>query len=1288
MGLLVALTLENFKSFKGSCTVGPFASFSAVIGPNGSGKSNLMDAISFVLGEKTANLRVKRIGDLIYGAPVGKPVSNRCQVKMTYRSDDGKLTVFARSVIGSSAEYRIDNEVVSHVRYVEALENINIFIRARNFLVFQGAVESVALKTPKELTQLFEEISRSGELKDDYERAKAEMMRAEENTQMNYQKKRGIAAERRVAKMEKEEAEKYQKMRESLTEKQKRFHLIQLYRNDRETERQVDELKSKQKEQNVLVSKCSRLEEHLREKRKHYGKALREVNKLEQLINEQESDITRVKPNFIKVKENVRHSERKLKAFEKACENARRNVERHNEQLEQLEAQLQEVVAQREAQEAALLQEPQIRGRELSQQQLDEYNSLKGEVVRQCAAIQQELTVLVREQQMDQELIDNDKRCQHDFTQKVKQKETELDALHRRLEKLNDSIQSTQNEIREQQQRLLTTEQEVSHANSRLEQVILEVDDINRQLNEANVDTSENSRLMKKQELVENLKRVSTGVVYGRLVDLCQPVHKRYLLAVTKVLGNYMNAIITDTEKTARECIRYMKEQRIEPETFLPLDYIDVRSIDERLREIKKPRNVKLVIDVVHYEPAQIKRALQFACGNALVCETVEDARTLAFCEGERHKTVSLDGTLFHKSGVISGGTWDLKARARRWDEKAVAHLRAKKESLAEEYKELHRTRRKESAVTLIQNTITQLEKRIKYMLTDKENTEKRLIRNLEVELVQMRAEVDKYGPRIKEVADRMSERQVKIVENQERMDRVADQVFADFCVSIGVSNVRQYEEQEVRLQQVKRQQLMENDNQIEKLKNELEFQKSEDCSGQLGKIESSVIKEREELQRLRTEEAEFIKKIGNMENRLEELRAERVSKKTGLEEEEVDVSEAKKEVTAVQKELLVAQKQIAAIEASLEQKRLERHSLLQACVMQDVKLPLIKGTWDLFCGTADGLRQSQNDTSSAPSEVSMASSLTGARQMFEQDALIQIDYSTLTLDDGVKFKIPYFTGPNVLEDGEIRFSIEKLKKEISELQDLLDNISVMNVKATERLEGVRERFVETSEEFEAARRKAKAAKLAFEKVKKERCERFNRCFELVSEKIDEIYKVDYPKQDFHLLTSFSLLTMSRNQSAQAYLNPDNPEEPYLEGIMYNCVAPGKRFRPLESLSGGEKTLAALALLFAIRSFNSAPFFVLDEVDAALDNTNIGKVAAFIREQAETNLQIIVISLKEEFYSKADRLIGICSQAGQLALSRVLTLDLSEYEDTTDDDDPFVEVEEETEVFDEPSSAY
>jgi hypothetical protein len=97
----------------------------------------------------------------------------------------------------------------------------------------------------------------------------------------------------------------------------------------------------------------------------------------------------------------------------------------------------------------------------------------------------------------------------------------------------------------------------------------------------------------------------------------------------------------------------------------------------------------------------------------------------------------------------------------------------------------------------------------------------------------------------------------------------------------------------------------------------------------------------------------------------------------------------------------------------------------------------------------------------------------------------------------------------------------------------------------------------------------------------------------------------------------------------------------------------------MDQLSGGEKTVAALALLFAIHSFRQAPFFVLDEVDAALDNVNVQKVCHYIRQRSK-NFQCIVISLKDMFFEHADVLFGVCKDVSSLS-SRVLSLNLREY---------------------------
>ena len=59
-------------------------------------------------------------------------------------------------------------------------------------------------------------------------------------------------------------------------------------------------------------------------------------------------------------------------------------------------------------------------------------------------------------------------------------------------------------------------------------------------------------------------------------MDLCSPIHRKYQLAVTKVFGCFLNAIVVASEQAARRCILYLKEQRLEPETFLPIDFLVV----------------------------------------------------------------------------------------------------------------------------------------------------------------------------------------------------------------------------------------------------------------------------------------------------------------------------------------------------------------------------------------------------------------------------------------------------------------------------------------------------------------------------------------------------------------------------------------------------------------------------------------------------------------------------------------------------------------------------------------
>ncbi|KAL0266059.1 UNVERIFIED_CONTAM: hypothetical protein PYX00_011776 [Menopon gallinae] len=85
-------------------------------------------------------------------------------------------------------------------------------------------------------------------------------------------------------------------------------------------------------------------------------------------------------------------------------------------------------------------------------------------------------------------------------------------------------------------------------------------------------------------------------------------------------------------------------------------------------------------------------------------------------------------------------------------------------------------------------------------------------------------------------------------------------------------------------------------------------------------------------------------------------------------------------------------------------------------------------------------------------------------------------------------------------------------------------------------------------------------------------------------------------------------------------------------------MPPKKRFREIGLLSGGEKTMASLSLIFALHTFRPAPFYVFDELDSALDKANVAKLVSFL---AGLQVQLVVITLKPQVFQHADALIGV-----------------------------------------------
>ncbi len=383
------------------------------------------------------------------------------------------------------------------------MEKIGIYLKAKNFLVYQGQVESIAIKNAKELTQVFEEISRSIELKEEYEKLKDEMEKAEKETQENFVKKKGVAAQKKEAKMEKEEAEKYQKLRKELRENELQLRLFQLYYNEKEAEDIRDELEKRQKDASSLGSKHEKIEHEIRERKKAQGQETREINKVEEQIKDLELKLGKKKPQFIKAKESSMHIVKKLETAKTCYETAQKAHNIHLEEIKRIESELKDLGRESVEFEREIERQTQSQGTSLEerQSQMREYQRLREEAAKRNNKIQEQLSTLQREQKLDQDSLDNENRKRNDISSKIKQKEGEIEEHRTKLNKLIEYIASTEKQIADytgEEQKLSFDVENSKQACKGLEDELVKV---MNEIGDARIDKFESSRNQKKTEV-------------------------------------------------------------------------------------------------------------------------------------------------------------------------------------------------------------------------------------------------------------------------------------------------------------------------------------------------------------------------------------------------------------------------------------------------------------------------------------------------------------------------------------------------------------------------------------------------------------------------------------------------------------------------------------------------------------------------------------------------------------------------------------------------------------------
>ena len=218
---------------------------------------------------------------------------------------------------------------------------------------------------------------------------------------------------------------------------------------------------------------------------------------------------------------------------------------------------------------------------------------------------------------------------------------------------------------------------------------------------------------------------------------------------------------------------------------------------------------------------------------------------------------------------------------------------------------------------------------------------------------------------------------------------------------------------------------------------------------------------------------------------------------------------------------------------------------------------------------------------------------------------------------------------------------IAVLKKEITEIKGRIKSLGSVNVDAIEQYRELMERYTFLKGQHDDLTEAAESLEKIIEELEKSMRKQFQEQFSRIQEEFDKVFKLMFGggKGRLELMEDRDILEA---------------------GVRVIAQPPGKKLQNMNALSGGEKALTAIALLFAIQNLKPSPFCLLDEIEAALDESNVVRFAEYLHKLTE-HTQFIVITHRRGTMQEADRLYGITMQ--EKGVSALVSVDLIDEEE-------------------------
>ena len=1242
---LKSLTLHGFKSFADKTHFEFHKGVTGIVGPNGCGKSNVVDAIRWVLGETSAKaLRGDEMADVIFnGTDKRKPVG-LAEVTLTMADCEKSLNVDFNEVAltrrvfrDGRSEYRLNNTVCRLKDIHDLIAGTGIG-RAAYSIMAQGQIDMLLSSKPEDRRTVFEEAAGITKFKSQ----KREALRKLEYTEANLLRVADIVAEvkRQMGTLQRQaaKARRYQTLLEDtrlldthLAHKQ--YSEFSGEKSEAETQlrlmaNQIEEL---QRKLQTVETEAAQTREAYHSLESQISQARQQAQELRSQMQSAEGRIGFNKERSEELEGRIRQNEEQIAANEELLDQARRDLANADEQLLAITDNIQ-------TRQLAMNEHASVH-----QSILPERNRLESdrrairESIRQfegqMAASEARAQSLSSQISADRQRYESLAHDRHTAAQARESSQIEYDELQRNIQELEETRNQLDEKAKDCAREIIERRRQRDAMNN-------ELNELQRSL------TQRKSRLEILEQLLQKGEGLSSGTqsvlsgldnpdvysigVRGLLASSIE-VDPDFIPAIEAALKDHLQAVLLTESELAAQIIDRLTDHKMGRASLVPHDFCNLRNAADR--ELRPAGAIAWATDKVRVKTG-VQSLIDHLLHNVVIVDDLHTALRLKR-EMPHLAIATLRGEFISTDGIINGGASKEEGSSTLRREAEVRQLRTEVEALELQFME------KEDAV-----------KAVSAQLEDMQREEV----SLREQSQRAREGFSQFQGKISVVQRALQQASAKLESVEWDQNQIQERIGG----SEGQINQLR-EAAAIAQEQLESSRILEGELELEMesfLRRELE------SSERLNELRTALALEQSALNSIERQKAP-------LGVRLQELQAGINRFAEEINTWSVRIQQSDAENARFQEQVESQRGAIAAIEEHLQSKTEERAGLFEQVSQLEAQLTQLRQSYN-------GLNESRNRAEVTLTRVDLRLenliNQVQERYSFHINAF-EPDYHVLmvTIEEQKKNRSRgKKTAANAAENNDsTEASVEA--ETISEAPDTaeepqervipavsnrddevdLEGVVIPGEEAEpdwafvmevvyelrQKLEGIGPVNLDAIQEFEELEERHNFLDTQHNDLVKSKDELLQ-----VIAKINETTKTMF-SETFHLVRGFFHDNFRELFGAQAKadLMLVDESDPLESGIEIIAKPPGKKLQTISLLSGGERSMTAVALLFSIYQVKPSPFCVLDELDAPLDETNIGRFLKMLDKFID-NSQFIIVTHNKRTMSRADVIYGVTMQ--------------------------------------------